>query len=220
MSATRGRRSYDGASRKASSDATRRAILDAGRASLIRQGYRATTIAGIAAAAGVHVATVYELVGRKPVLLRELLEMAISGADHAVPADERDYVVAMRDEPDPARKLSIYAAAMRAIHARLAPLLLALRDAAATEPEAAAVWREISDRRATNMRRLIADVAGPTGLRAGLTVDDAADFVWTTNSPEVYVLLTGERAWTAEHYERWLADLWSRYLLPDDAASG
>src|SRR3954470_16013432 len=66
MSTTRGRRSYDGASRKAASDATRRAILDAGRAILVRRGYRATTIAGIAEAAGVHVATVYELVGRKP----------------------------------------------------------------------------------------------------------------------------------------------------------
>ena len=103
-------------------------------------------IADVAAAAGVHVATVYELVGRKPVLLRELIEQAISGVDHAVPADDRDYVVEMRAEPDPARQLTIYAGAMRAIQARLAPLLVALRDAATTDTDAAAVWHDISDR--------------------------------------------------------------------------
>ena len=45
----------------------------------------ATTVADIAAAAGVHVRPSYELVGRKPVILRELLERAISGTDRAVP---------------------------------------------------------------------------------------------------------------------------------------
>jgi AcrR family transcriptional regulator len=210
---TSGRR-YDSASRRAASDATRQTILDAASDRLVARGYRATTIAEIAAAAGVHVATVYELVGRKPVILRELLEQAISGTDQTVPPEEREYVMAMRAEPDPGQKLAIYAAAMRAIHGRLAPLLLALRDAAATDPEAAVVWREISDRRAANMRRLVEDLAAAQGLRDGLTVDDAADFVWTTNSPEVYVLLTTERGWTPERYEMWLDDLWRRYLLP------
>jgi AcrR family transcriptional regulator len=214
MAAPNPRRRYDSAGRRAASDATRGAILEAARTQLVERGYRATTIADIAAAAGVHVATVYELVGRKPVVLRELLEQAISGTDRAVPADERDYVLAMREEPEPAGKLAIYAAAMRAIHGRLAPLLLALRDAATTDPEAAAVWQAISDRRAANMRRLVEDVAVAGGLRADLTVDDAADFIWTTNSPDVYVLLTAERGWTPERYEVWLDDLWRRYLLP------
>jgi AcrR family transcriptional regulator len=213
MAAPTPRRRYDSAGRRAASDATRGAILEAARTQLVERGYRATTIADIAAAAGVHVATVYELVGRKPVVLRELLEQAISGTDRAVPADERDYVRAMREELEPAGKLAIYAAAMRAIHGRLAPLLLALRDAATTDPEAAAVWQAISDRRAANMRRLVEDVAAAGGLRADLTVDDAADFIWTTNSPDVYVLLTAERGWTPERYEVWLDDLWQRYLL-------
>jgi AcrR family transcriptional regulator len=213
------RRDYDSSSRKALSDATRQRILDVTRESMVEHGYRATRIADVAAAADVHVATVYELVGRKPVILRELIERAISGADRAVPADERDYVVAMRAEPSPRRKLELYAAAMRDIQARVAPLLLALRDAATTEPDAAAVWREISDRRAANMRRLVAELADAGGVRADLSIDDAADFVWATNSAEVYVLMTTERGWTPERYEAWLADLWCRYLLPDDSAA-
>jgi AcrR family transcriptional regulator len=208
------RRDYDSSARKAGSDETKRRILDAARASIVERGYRATKIADIAEAAEVHVATVYELVGKKPVLLRELLEQAISGSDRAVPAEERDYVTAMRAEPDPARKLAIYAAAMRGIHRRMAPLFVALRDAASTEPEAAAVWRDISGRRATNMRRLVRDLAAAGGLRPDLSVEDAADFIWATNSPELYVMLTTERGWTPARYESWLADLWARFLLP------
>src|SRR5207344_3366625 len=114
--------------------------------------------AAIAARAGVNVDTVYALVGRKPVLLKELLEQAISGTDSEVVAEERDYVKAVIAEADPAQKLVIYASAVRRIQERMAPLFLALRDAAATEPEAQAVWREISERRSENMRKLTRDL--------------------------------------------------------------
>lgn len=208
-------RRYDNAGRRAQSEETRRRILDIARELVVARGYRATTIAGIARTAGVHVDTVYELVGRKPVLLRELIERAISGTDGAVVAEDRGYVRAIRSEPDPARKLAVYARAVRRIQARMAPLFLALRDAAATEPEAQLVWREISDRRAANMRRLAEDLDAAGGLRPGLSIDEAADVIWATNSPELYVLLTVERSWSPERYEGWLADTWCRLLLPD-----
>jgi AcrR family transcriptional regulator len=182
---------------------------------MLEHGYRATTIAAVARSAGVHVDTVYALVGRKPVLLRELIEHAISGSDETVPAEARAYVATMRAEPDARRKLDIYAHAIRDIHGRLAPLMLAVRDAATTEPEADAVWREISERRAANMRLLVTDLASVGGLRPGLSIDDAADTIWVTNSAEVFVMMTTDRGWAPERYERWLADTWARLLLPD-----
>jgi AcrR family transcriptional regulator len=208
------RGAYDNLARQAQSRDTRQRILAAARTLLLARGYRATTVSEVARAAGVHVDTVYELVGRKPVLLRELIEQAISGTDQAVAADEREYVRAMLAEPDPARKLTLYAHAMRDIQVRMAPLFLALRDAATTEPEARAVWLEISGRRAANMRKLAQDLADAGGLRPGLAIQDAADIIWATNSSELYVLLTTERNWTADHYESWLADTWQRLLLP------
>jgi AcrR family transcriptional regulator len=207
-------RRYDNAGRRAQSGETRQRIIDTARELLIARGYRATTIADIARNAGVHVDTVYELVGRKPVLLRELIERAISGTDGAVAAEERDYVMAVRAEPDPARKLAIYARAVRHIQARMAPLFLALRDASSTEPEAAQVWREVSERRATNMRKLAGDLENAGGLRPGLSIDEAADVIWATNSSELYVLLTVDRGWSADRYEHWLTDTWRRLLLP------
>ncbi len=207
------RRVYDASARRTQSAATRQRIVDAARELILERGYRATTIAAIAATAGVNNDSVYELVGRKPMVLRELIEQAISGTDHEVVAEERAYVKAVQAEPDPAKKLAIYARAVCETHKRLAPLFLALRDASSTEPEAQAVWHEISDRRAANMRKLAKDLKDSGGLRPGLSIDQAADIVWATNSAELFVLLTIERGWPVKRFERWLADSWCRLLL-------
>jgi AcrR family transcriptional regulator len=206
------KRSYEATGRKAASAVTRQRIVDAGRELILQRGYRATTIADIAALAGVNVDTIYQLVGRKPVLLRELIEQAISGRDHAVTADDRPHVQAMRAEPDASVSLTMYARAMRETHERLAPLFVALRDASTTEPEAEEVWREISDRRAANMRRLVGEL-DESARRPELSIDDAADSVWALNSPELFVMLIGERGWTPVHYESWLAGTLIRILL-------
>ncbi len=207
------KRPYDPARRRMQSAETRQRIVDAARELVLERGYRGTTVAAVASRADVNVDTVYELVGRKPVLLRELIEQAISGADHAVTADDRDYVKAMRAEPDPRAKLAMYARAVREIQARMAPLFLALRDASSTEPEAREVWQEISDRRAANMRALVRELRAAGGLRAGLSIAEAADVMWATNSSELYVLFTVERGWSPRRFERWLADTWCRLLI-------
>ncbi|MDQ6616826.1 MAG: TetR/AcrR family transcriptional regulator [Actinomycetota bacterium] len=206
-------RTYNSAARLARSGETRQRIVEAARDLMVVNGYRATTIAAIAARAEVNVDTIYQLVGRKPELLRELIERAISGTDRAVVAEERDYVKAIRSEPDPAQKLAIYARAVCQTQTRMAPLFLALRDASSTEPEAQAVWQEISGRRADNMRKLARDLRDAGGLRSDLSIDEAADVIWATNSSELFVLLTVERGWSPGRFERWLADTWRRLLL-------
>lgn len=209
------KRGYDSEQRRAQSEATRQRILDTARALVVERGYRGTTIAELARRSDVHVDTIYELVGRKPVILRELVERAISGTDQPLDPFEREYVQQIAAEPDAGRKLDLYAAAMRRILARLAPLFLALRDASATDPEAGQVWSRISERRAANMRLLAADLLATGELRDGLTVDEVADTIWATNSPDLHRLLVGDRGWTPEHYEAWLATSWRRLFLAD-----
>jgi AcrR family transcriptional regulator len=209
------RRPYDGTNRHARSLATGRRVLAAAREVMVERGYAGTTVAAIAERADVNSDTVYTLVGRKPVILRALIEHAISGTDETVVAEERDYVRAMLAEPDPNQKLFLYAKAIRLIQGRLAPLFMALRDAANTEPEAYAVWQEISDRRAANMRRFALDLRRAGGLREGVGIGEAADVLWATNSSELYVMLTDGRGWSPARYERWLAATWQRLLLPD-----
>ena len=207
------KRRYHSPRRLEQAAATRHAVLAAARELFVDNGYTATTVAEIAQRAGVSVDTVYATVGRKPALLRELVETAISGTEQAVPADQRDYVARMRAADSAQDMITIYAHAITAIQQRLAPVFLALRDAAGTDPDCAALWTEIAERRAANMRRLAADLRTKGGLRSDLSDDRVADIIWSMNSPEYWVLLVRERSWSADQFAEWLADAWNRLLL-------
>jgi AcrR family transcriptional regulator len=205
------KRRYDATKRREAAARTRQAILAAALELFTVRGYTGTSMAAIAARADVALDTIYASVGRKPELARLLIETAISGSSRAVPADERDYVQAIRAAPDADTKIEIYASAMRIIAGRLAPLLGMIQQAAGAEPELTSLWREIAERRAANMRRFAADLAAVDALRVDL--GEAADIVWATNAPEFYQLLVGQRGWTPQRYERFLADTWRRLLL-------
>jgi AcrR family transcriptional regulator len=204
-------RRYDASRRRAAAAATRHAILVAAREAFLERGYSGTTMPAIAERAGVALDTVYASVGRKPALFRELIETAISGQDEAVPAEQREYVKAMRAHPKAARKLEIYAAAVTEMQPRLAPLVALVRDAAAADEELARLWQEIADRRAANMRRFAADLASTGRLRVG--IEEAADVIWATNSPEFYLLMVRDRGWEPERFRAWLAATWKKLLL-------
>jgi AcrR family transcriptional regulator len=207
------KRSYSSPRRLEQAAATRREILAAARELFVADGYVSTTVAAIAARARVSVDTVYAAVGRKPALLRELVETAISGTDTPIPGAQRDYVSRMHDAASAREALALYAAAITGIQQRLAPVFLALRGAAATDPTCAALWAEIAERRARNMRALVADLRRLGDLRDDLTDDRIADIIWSMNSAEYWDLLVRERSWTPAEFETHLADAWIRLLV-------
>jgi AcrR family transcriptional regulator len=207
------RRRYTSALRAEQAAATRKAVLEAARELFAEHGYAATPVAAIAERAGVAVDTVYTSVGRKPVLLRELLETAISGAGAAVPAEERDYVRRIRAATTGREKIKIYAAALAEIGVRTAPVHRALAEAALTDPDCATLHAEIRTRRAANMRLFAADLRATGELRDDLSDGEVADIVWSMNASEYRALLVDERGWSAERYGAWLADCWVRTLL-------
>ena len=206
-------RRYRSSLREEQAQRTRLAILGAARQVFAEHGYAATTIAQIAATAGVAVDTVYASVGTKPVLMRLLIETAISGIDKAVPAEQRDYVQQVKAAVTAQEKIRIYAAAVTDINRRMAPLQLVLRGAAATAPELAEMRDEISARRAANMRLFARDLAATGELRPDLDVDEVADVVWSMNSAEYFTLLVRERGWHPDKFAAWLAEAWCRLFL-------
>lgn len=208
-----GRRRYDASSRREAAARRREGIVAAARECFLAHGYSATTVATIAARAGVAPDTVYTAVGPKPTLFRELIETALSGSAQPVEGRDRDYAVQMRAEPDVHAKLAIYAAAVTQLQGRLAPLFLVLREAAAAHRELSELWREITDRRARNMRLLAADLHSTRALRQDLTLDEIADIIWTMNSSEYYAMLVHDRGWSPDRFESWLYDAWTRLLL-------
>jgi AcrR family transcriptional regulator len=207
-------RRYDSSRRKLAAAQTRSLILAAARDLFVSHGYGTTTVAAIAERAGVAQDTVYAAVGTKPAIFRLLIESALSGRDEPVPWAQREYAVQMRAAVDVREKLSIYAAAVTVIQGRLAPLFVALRAAASANPELAQLGREISERRARNMRELAADLATTGELRSDVSLDEIADIIWSMNSSEYYALLVLERGWPPQRFQGWLLDAWTRLLLP------
>jgi len=206
------KRRYDATRRRQAAARTRAAILDAARQLFIERGYTATAMTAIAERAGVALDTVYASVGRKPELARLLIETAISGTDQVIPAAQRDYVRAIQAATDAETKIAIYAEALTAIAPRLAVVLSIIQQAAPAEPDLAALWAEIAERRAANMRLFVADLAAVTPLR--LDPGQAADIIWATNAAETYQLLVGQRGWSPSQYQSFLTDTWQRLLLP------
>jgi len=207
------RRRYTSALRAEQAAATRRTVLQAARELFSEQGYSGTGIAAIAARAGVAVDTVYAAAGRKPALMKQLVEASLSGTDEVVPAEERDYVRRIRAAASAPEKITICATAVATIGARMAPIHRALAEAALSDPDCAALRTEIRQRRAANMRLFAADLRATGELRPDLSDEEVADIVWSMSAAEFWALLVGEREWSPERFGAWLADAWTRLLL-------
>jgi AcrR family transcriptional regulator len=213
------KRSYDASGRRAAAQRRRLSILAAARDLFVEGGYAATSVQAVAERAGVSLDTVYAVVGRKPQLLLAVHDMALAEGPAPLPAGQRDYVRAVQEAPTAEAKIRTYASAMARVLPRSVPIMRALREAGATEPECAAQHDAISERRAANMRRFVADLRATGELRPELSDDDAADLVWSLNSPEWFTLVTS-RGRTPEQYADLLADVLLRSLLADPAGGG
>ncbi len=91
---------------------------------------------------------------------------------------------------------------------------LVIRDAAATDGDAAALWAEMQDERLGRMTLFATHLADTGALRADVTADIARDLLWTYNSAEVFQLLVLERGWTPEQYGHWVSAALTAALLP------
>jgi AcrR family transcriptional regulator len=182
------------------------------------QGYAATPMQAIADEAGVAVQTLYFTFGTKRALLSEILDIAIAGDEEPVATLDRPHVQALLDDPDPVAQLRGQARVTRTVYERLAPALEVVRGAATADPDLAALWERSIQQRATVMERFIAALAAKTALRDGMDQATAVDIALALQSPELIMFLTGQRGWSPEKYEQWLANALISELLPTKLA--
>ena len=97
---------------------------------------------------------------------------------------------------------------------RVAPVLLLVRDAAASDPELTRLQEEMDASRLTRMTHNARTLLKDGHLRAGITLDAATDVLWTYSSPELYELPVIRRGWSVERYGRFIADAMIAALLP------
>jgi AcrR family transcriptional regulator len=208
------KRRYDSSRRRAQAAATRADILDAAQRRFEESGYAGTTMEAIAAEAGVALKTVYVAFETKSGLLRGLWNHLLRDGLDEVPVAQLDRYREILAEPDPARQLRMNAQAARIVKERIAIVMEVIRTAAPSDPDIGALWGRIQTEFHANQRVIVESLAAKGALRAGLDVDRAADLLWTLNHPNVWQLLVGERGWTPEQWERWLAETAAAQLLP------
>ena len=208
------RRRYDTSGRRETARRNRRNVLAAARRQFLETGYAGTTLAAIAAEAGVSVETIYKGFRNKPGLLKAVFDVAVVGDDEPVPLQQRDSVRRNMAEPDPRRKLAAYADHLAELQPRAAPVQLLARSAAATDDEIEAVWHQMREERLMGMTAFARHLDEHGHLRTGVSVEEARDILWTYNSPDLYELVVLQRGWSPARYARWIEASLVAALLP------
>jgi len=206
------RRPYDSSRRQEQARLSRARVLAAARRRFLDEGYAATALPAVAADAGVSVESVYKAFRNKAGVLKAVFDVAIAGDDEPVAIMDRDWVAAIRAEPDVAVQLRMYSDHLVASMPRTASILLLARSAAGLDADAAAVWQQLQEERLRGMTAFATELTGSGQLQ--LATEDVRDILWTLNSVNIYELLVLERGWSGERYGAFVADALVAALVP------
>jgi AcrR family transcriptional regulator len=186
-------------------------VIDVARGLFLADGFTTTTVPAVAAAAGVSVESVYKSHGTKARLALAVFHDGIAGPGPE-PAELRaDRLSA--GEPDAARRLRAFGGLAGEVTPRVAPLMLLVREAAATDADAASVWRQMLDERLARMAGHARRLAEDGQLRPGVTVEEARDVLWLYSAPEVFDLLVVQRGWAPDRFGAWVGEAYVHALL-------
>ena len=185
-----------------SAEATQRAIVEAAAHLFAERGYHATSIGRIAAEAGVAVQTIYNAIGSKRDLLSRVLDFAAAGERAPVPVPQFMQEQAER-EPDPRRIIAQLVHFWRGALPRTAPVFRVIREAAAADPEIAALERTRAAGRLNGYRKAATTLAERGALRDGLTIDRAAAAIFAIGHTDAYRALVIDGDWDDDEWAAW-----------------
>ena len=212
MATVKPRRRYDSSGRQAQARRTREAILDAAQRQFLDGGYAATTIAAIAAEAGVSVETIYKAFGGKPGLVRAIYDRGLAGRE-PVPAFQRTDAIRER-QTDPRAIMRNWGTLTSEVSSIVSPIERLVRAAAASDPDMAALLKAHNDLREQRARHHARFLKQRGYLRQGVSLAQATDILWTCTSDELYDLLVTQRGWSPSRFGRFLGDYLIAALLP------
>lgn len=212
----RPRRTYDATSRRVRASATRVRIVEAATRAFLDRGYAGATIPQIAADAGVAVETVYRSASGKAGLLAAAVQAALAGGvDRAdLPVEQRTGIRRVIEATDPQQALRAYAMTQPGVWSRVGPLLRVLEAAAPTDQSLVELREQHAAQRLSGMRRFAGHLDDQGALAAELSVDRAADILWTLCAQANFEALVTTRGWTSAEYVDWLSRCLISALLP------
>jgi AcrR family transcriptional regulator len=198
------KRSYDASGRRAQARARRLAVVLAARELFERDGFRATTIADVAAHADVSAETIYKVFGTKAALAKAVFDLVIAGDDEPVPVAERPAIQAMREEPDVRRKIVMFVDGLAQRQASSARVQILIRDGRHVDGSLTAVWEALNDEGLAGMAALARHLIATGQLPDGIDVAEVRDVLWNYLAIDTYERLVLTQGWTHDRYTRWL----------------
>jgi AcrR family transcriptional regulator len=199
------KRSYDASRRREQARARRLAVVLAARELFERDGFRLTTIAAVAARAGVSAESVYKGFGTKAALAKAVFDLVIAGDDEPVPVAERPAMQVVRDEPDVRRKIALFTEGLAQRQARSAKVQILIRDGRHVDDSLAPVWAKLNDEGLAGMTMLGGHLLGTGQLRDGIGLAEVRDVLWNYLAIDHYERLVLAQGWPLRRYSQWLA---------------
>ena len=207
------RRRYTSPLREESARRTREKIRDAAARLFVREGYVSTTVRHIAHEAGVAVRTVFTAFpGGKAEIFREALDHAVAGdGDPRAATPEPEQGEADVSHVDlVVEQVVRYGTAMLE---RAGGLLMTSVESSGADPDMRRFAADDARATAENARTLAEGLEHAGWLRKDVTVEHAADVLFTLSSPQVHALLRRDCGWDVDQYRRWLAGTLRTTLL-------
>lgn len=211
MSETPAKRAYRSPLREEAARRTRLTVRDAAARLFVRDGYVSTTVKRIAEEANVAVRTVFTVFpDGKAQMFREALDAAV--------VDDRTPTPPVRRPSDrraaPADlvvdNIVAYGAAMLE---RAGGLLMTSVESSGADPDMRRFAADDARATADNARTIAEGLHHNGWLRDDVSIDHAADVLYTLSSPQVHALLRRDCAWDLDRYRTWLADTLRTTLL-------
>ena len=179
---------------------TERRIVEAAQRLFVERGYAATTLAEVAEAAGVAPRTVYVRFGTKARLLDRCMGASVVGDLGTTPLMGRPEVLAMFEASRLEDRIAGFVQMSRAIMQRTGALLVVAAQAAAIEPEIAALEQGGMHRALGDFEHFAKRLDADGLLPAGLAVKLVTDVLWTCAGPRAVISAITDRGWTAEEF--------------------
>lgn len=196
--APRPRRTYDSSKRQAAALERRERVLEVATRRFIEDGWSHTSVAAVAAEAGVSTELVSRAFGDKAALLMAAFRRTSFGA---LPDLQAAFgALRLADEPDLDVRLDRFVEFACNAFEAMAPLVPALHRAADQDDSARRLVEQARERRRGTSAELVSLLGAPGSVvRPG-----AADAVYVLTSGEIYLQFVDEVGWTRVEFSRWL----------------
>lgn len=190
------RRAYDASGRRAAAERRREEVVEAAGDLFAEHGWHGTTLAMVAAEAGVSVETVTKTFGSKAGVFMAAFRSAGFGQRGGL--QEAFAQLRLADEPDLDARLDRFVEFACSIVDPMGPLVWVLVQGAEQDPTLHELVRVAHAGHAALCEELV-------GLLArGEPAPDAVDEVYLLTRSETYVVLAQHRGWSLERYAGWL----------------